>query len=93
MDDQVPKQVVQERFDRLLDAQTQISRERNEEMIGDTVELTIERATSKNDASRATGRTRTNKLVHVPSEGWGPGDTAMARITDASAHYLSGQPT
>ncbi|MEX0875554.1 MAG: tRNA (N6-isopentenyl adenosine(37)-C2)-methylthiotransferase MiaB [Actinomycetota bacterium] len=92
MDEQVPKDVVQERFDRLLATQTQISLERNEDLIGATVELTIERAASKNDATRATGRTRTNKLVHVPSDGLRPGDAATARITEATAHYLSGQP-
>jgi tRNA-2-methylthio-N6-dimethylallyladenosine synthase len=92
MDEQVPKDVVQERFDRLLATQTQISLERNEDLIGGTVELTIERAASKNDATRATGRTRTNKLVHMPSDGLRPGDAATARITGATAHYLSGQP-
>ncbi len=93
MEDQVPKHVVQERFDRLLEAQTQISLERNQALVGSEVELTIERTQSKNDAERSTGRTRTNKLVHVPSNGWAPGDVTVARITEASAHHLSGQPT
>jgi tRNA-2-methylthio-N6-dimethylallyladenosine synthase len=93
MEDQVAKPVVQERFDRLLATQTQISLERNAELVGAEVEITIERTSSKNDAERSTGRTRTNKLVHVPANGWSPGDSASVRVSAASAHHLSGQPT
>jgi tRNA-2-methylthio-N6-dimethylallyladenosine synthase len=90
---ELPKPVVQERFDGLLAAQERISRERNGDMVGRTVELTIERTSSKRDAERATGRTRTNKLVHVDQNGFGLGDRVTALITGAHTHYLSGQPT
>jgi tRNA-2-methylthio-N6-dimethylallyladenosine synthase len=89
MDDQVPKPVLQGRFDRLLAAQTQISLEHNERMVGTEVELTIEKGSNE---GRATGRTRTNKLVHLGSDGR-PGTPASARIVEARSHYLLGQPT
>ena len=83
MDGQIDKPVVQARFDRLLQRQTQISRECNESLVGSTVELTLERP--------GTGRTRTNKLVHLESAAR-PGDVLSARIDDARAHYLVGSP-
>ena len=93
MDDQIPKAIVQTRYDRLLATQTQISHERNRELVGTDVELTIERTSSKTDDSKATGRTRTNKLVHVDVVGVAPGDAITVRVTDARAHYLLGQPS
>ncbi len=90
MDDQVPKDVVQARYDRLLVTQTQISLERNRDMIGSRIEVTIEHSSSKRDAGKATGRTRTNKLVHVPASGLRPGDITYVCVVDATAHYLIG---
>jgi tRNA-2-methylthio-N6-dimethylallyladenosine synthase len=54
------------------------------------VELTIERTGSKRDEGRATGRTRTNKLVHVAAAELRPGDVVHARVTEARSHYLVG---
>jgi tRNA-2-methylthio-N6-dimethylallyladenosine synthase len=93
MDDQVPKAVVQERFDRLVGTQERISAERNEALVGETVELTIERTGSKRNDGRSTGRTRTNKLVHVDSGELRPGDVIRAHVTEARAHYLVGRLT
>jgi tRNA-2-methylthio-N6-dimethylallyladenosine synthase len=90
MEDQVPKAVVQERFDRLFAAQDRISHERNVELIGSSVEVTIERVSSKRDAAKSTGRTRTNKLVHLTASDAGPGDVRDVTIADATAHYLVG---
>ena len=91
MDDQVDKHVVQERFERLLKTQEHISRERNETLVGSTVELTIERTSSKKDEAKITGRTRTNKLVHLAPGELSVGDVVTARITDARAHHLVGR--
>jgi tRNA-2-methylthio-N6-dimethylallyladenosine synthase len=92
MEDQVPKADVQRRFDRLVAAQERISYERNNELVGRSVEITIERIASKQDERRATGRTRTNKLVHVPADGRSLGDLTFARITEARSHYVVGVP-
>ncbi|HEX2179807.1 MAG TPA: tRNA (N6-isopentenyl adenosine(37)-C2)-methylthiotransferase MiaB [Actinomycetota bacterium] len=63
MEDQVPSEVVAERFDRLAQAQQRISWERNQEHLGEILEVMVE-GPSKKDPSKLTGRTRTNKLVH-----------------------------
>ena len=86
-EEQVPKVVVQERFDRLLALQERISMERNRAVLGQTVELLIE-AGGRDD--RAQGRTRTNKIVHFGSDAE-PGTFLEARITAAHAHHLTGE--
>ncbi len=90
MSDQVSKECVQERFDRLVAAQSAISLERNQEEVGKTVEVTIERSASKRDQRRVTGRTRTNKVVHLDAVGLEPGDLVDAVVTEARSHYLLG---
>src|SRR6266540_2188353 len=69
MPDQVPAEVVGERFQRLVALQERIALERNRALIGTEVELLVERASSKRDATRMSGRTRTNKLCHFPAPG------------------------
>ena len=68
----LPKEVVQERFDRLVDLQRRISLERNRDDRGTTEEVLVEGA-SKKDPAKLTGRTRTNKLVHFDGDGSAPG--------------------
>ena len=82
---------MQERFERLLKTQEHISRQRNDALVGSTVELTIERTSSKKDEAKITGRTRTNKLVHLAPGELSVGDVVTARITDARAHHLVGR--
>ncbi len=84
---QVPKEVVQERFDRLLALQERVSTERNQAMIGRTVELLIE---AGGRGGRAQGRTRTNKIVHFEGDAE-PGRFLRARVTAAQAHHLTGE--
>jgi tRNA-2-methylthio-N6-dimethylallyladenosine synthase len=88
--DQVPKEVVQDRFDRLVELQRNLSLESNRRMIGRTEEVIIE-GTSKKDAARMTGRTRTNKLVHFVTEGLAEGSFASVMVTGAGAHHLEGE--
>ncbi len=92
MSDQIAKPVVQARFDRLVEAQERISLEHNRTLVGSAVELTIESTTSKRNPGRCSGRTRTNKVVHIASEDVRPGDVVLARVTEARTHYLVGVP-
>jgi tRNA-2-methylthio-N6-dimethylallyladenosine synthase len=85
-DDQVPKGVVQERFERLVAIQERISLARNQELVGRTEEILVEGAGRKGNLK---GRTRTNKLVHVPGD-LSPGTFAEATITAAHPHHLTG---
>jgi tRNA-2-methylthio-N6-dimethylallyladenosine synthase len=85
-DEQVPKEVVQERFDRLVSLQESMSLEKNGEMVGRSVELLIEGEGRKGNLS---GRTGSNKLVHVEGD-LAPGTFATAIVTEAHPHHLSG---
>jgi tRNA-2-methylthio-N6-dimethylallyladenosine synthase len=87
MPDQLPKDVVQERFDRLVGLQEGISLARNRAQIGRTVEVLVEGNGKRGGSTQA--RTRTNRIVHLP-EPIVAGRFVHARITDAAAHHLSG---
>jgi tRNA-2-methylthio-N6-dimethylallyladenosine synthase len=88
-DEQLPKEVVQERYDRLTELQERIALERNREMIGTTQEVLVE-GSSKKDPSRLTGRTRNNKLVHFTTDGAAEGSFRTLAITGAHSHFLEG---
>jgi tRNA-2-methylthio-N6-dimethylallyladenosine synthase len=87
----LPKAVVQERFDRLVDLQQTISHERNRMTIGRTEEILVE-GPSKKDPAKLTGRTRTNKLVHFDNDSSAAGTLRSVRITGAHPHFLEGSP-
>ena len=91
-EDQIPKAVVQERFDRLLAATQRASLECNRRQIGEVVEVLVE-GPSKKVPGRTSGRTRTNKLVHVPDPGatLREGTFVHARIVSAAPHHLEGE--
>jgi tRNA-2-methylthio-N6-dimethylallyladenosine synthase len=88
MDAQVPKAVVQERFDRLVALQESISLERMGEQVGTTVEVLVEGTGRK---GRAQGRTRTNRVVHLDGD-LAPGTFVDARVVAAHPHHLDGEP-
>jgi tRNA-2-methylthio-N6-dimethylallyladenosine synthase len=86
--DQIPKEVVQERFDRLVALQERISLGRNEEVVGQRVEVLVEGDGRK---GRIQGRTRTNKLLHFDGP-YAPGDFVDVLVTGAHPHHLDGEP-
>ena len=87
MPEQLPKEVVQERFDRLLALQTPITAAGNRALVGRTVEVLVEGSGKRHGSTQA--RTRTNRIVHLP-EPLAPGTFVDARITEAGAHHLFG---
>ena len=87
-DDQVPKAVVQERFDRLLSVQTQISEEASRAQVGSVVEVLVEGGDRKGNSTQS--RARTNRIVHLP-EALAPGTFAWAEVVDSAAHHLRGR--
>jgi tRNA-2-methylthio-N6-dimethylallyladenosine synthase len=82
--DQMSKPVVQERFDRLVAVQDRISLQKNEALVGERAEILIEGEGRKGNLK---GRTRTNKLVHVPGD-LEAGTFADVEITAAHPHFL-----
>jgi tRNA-2-methylthio-N6-dimethylallyladenosine synthase len=86
-DDQVPKPVVQERFDRLVALQERISGEKAAALLGSTVEVLVEGGDRAGRSTQA--RTRTNRIVHVP-DALEPGTFVSARIVATAPHHLTG---
>src|SRR6202044_1349110 len=70
MPDQVPRAVVQERYDRLVALVEQVATEENAKQDGAVVEILVAEGEGRKDAAthRMSGRARDNRLVHfVPS--------------------------
>lgn len=88
MPDQVPKGVVQDRFERLVALQEAISLEIMRDHVGRSVEVLVEGTGRKGGTQ---GRTRTNKVVHLP-DALEPGTFVEARIVSAHPHHLVGEP-
>ena len=96
MPDQVPKRVVQERYERLVDLVGEISWQENLAQVGRTVEVMFADGEGRKDAatSRMSGRARDNRLVHVtvpddPALRPRPGDLADTEISYAAPHHLN----
>jgi tRNA-2-methylthio-N6-dimethylallyladenosine synthase len=89
-DGHLPMEVIQARFERLCRAQEAISLRRNEGLVGRPEDVLVE-GPSKKDPTRLSGRTRTNRLVHFPSDGAEEGSFRTVRITKASPHHLEGE--
>ncbi len=91
--DQVPKAVVQERYERLLEVVNRIALEENQSQIGRTVEVLVANDGRKDDrTNRISGRARDFRLVHfeVPQghELPRPGDLVTCTITEAAPYHL-----
>jgi tRNA-2-methylthio-N6-dimethylallyladenosine synthase len=89
-EDFVPNDVIQERFNRLVETQNRISGERNAEIVGRTVEVLSE-GPSKKDPDVATTRTRTGKVVHVAGR-YPSGLFFDVHLEAAAMHHLVGIP-
>ena len=87
-DEQVPKPVVQERFDRLMALQEAVSLRLAQVQLGRSVEVLVEGAGKRGVASQ--GRTRTNRIVHLGGQ-HDPGTFLEIRIIEATAHHLRGE--
>ena len=94
MPGQIPKAVVQERYERLLALQEDISWAENRNLEGRTVEVLVAHGEGRKDAAtaRLSGRARDNRLVHlaVPegAEVPRPGDVVDVAVTRAAPHHL-----
>ena len=103
MEQQVPKHIVQERFERLVALQDSIQAEENAKLIGTDVELLVqaEGGRKAGETHRLTGRPRAGRLVHfapVLGDAAGtrtditadirPGDVVHTTVTDAGSFFL-----
>jgi tRNA-2-methylthio-N6-dimethylallyladenosine synthase len=91
MDGQLPKAVVQERYERLIAVQDDISWAENRAQVGRTVELLVAAGEGSKDArtGRLSGRARDGRLVHfTAADGVRPGDVVETVVTQAAPHHL-----
>ncbi|WP_410632569.1 tRNA (N6-isopentenyl adenosine(37)-C2)-methylthiotransferase MiaB [Amycolatopsis sp. cmx-4-83] len=96
MPDQLPKAVVQERYERLVELQNAISWEENKKIVGRRVELLVAAGEGRKDAEthRMSGRARDGRLVHFTPAGdhvdraVRPGDVVEAVVTYGAPHHL-----
>ena len=95
MPDDTPREVIQERFDRLVDAVQEGAWKANQADAGSIVPVLVEGA-SKRDARMLSGRSPKNQTVHFPLpdgesvSAW-TGKTVDVHVTEAKTWYLAGE--
>jgi tRNA-2-methylthio-N6-dimethylallyladenosine synthase len=91
MDDPVPHEEKVEWLKELATRQKDISRERNQPLVGETVEVLVD-GPSEGDPTKLSGRTRTNKLVIFGPQGAAEeGDLVHVRTTQAKLWGFEGE--
>ncbi len=94
LDDQVPPEIVADRYRRLIDLQERISLEENQAQIGRRVQVLVAAGEGRKDTAtaRLSGRARDGRLVHFApgalAEAIRPGDIVSTVVTAAAPHHL-----
>jgi len=89
MEDQIPPEVKNERFARLLEVQNEISHEKNAALVGKTVRVLCD-GVSKNDSGMLEGRTEQDKIVIFEGDAALEGTFVELEITRADTFNLYG---
>lgn len=89
MENQVPEEVVKERFDRLLKEIQQISSEITDSRVGQTVPVLFEERNLQ-DSKLMTGRLSNNAVVHCPGEESLVGQIKQVRLRESRGFYYMG---
>ena len=85
----LPKQIVQQRYERLALLQDGMTYAGMQAQVGRVVEVLVAAPGKKDGPGRLTGRARDNRLVHlVAAPGVRPGDVVTTVVTGAGPHYL-----
>ena len=96
MENQVPAEIVQDRYDRLVALGNDVAWEENKKLIGQRVELLVAEGEGKKDdlTARMSGRARDSRLVHFGVTGDvvangrpRPGDIVEVELTYAAPHH------
>ena len=90
MEDQVPEDVVKERFAKLLKVVQTISAERTNEKLGMTEPVLIEQV-NEQDESLVTGRLSNNAVVHLPGDASMIGSIVPVLLKESKGFYYMGQ--
>jgi tRNA-2-methylthio-N6-dimethylallyladenosine synthase len=93
MPGQVPKDVVQDRYDRLVATLEEVTWAENRTLVGQTVEVLVAVGEGRKDGAtgRMSGRARDGRLVHFTAgdREVRPGDVVHATVTYAAPHHLN----
>ncbi|MCI0707822.1 MAG: tRNA (N6-isopentenyl adenosine(37)-C2)-methylthiotransferase MiaB [Ignavibacteriae bacterium] len=89
MDDDVPDALKTTRLNEIIEVQREISWKKNQQEIGQTVEVLIEGPSKKSDEDFC-GRTDTNKMVIFPKGGLKAGEYCTIKIARANSATLFG---
>ena len=88
----VPKDAIKARFQRLLTLQRQNHIDRLRPFVGRTVEVLVD-GVSRKDRSASCGRSPQNIIVNLPHDTCEIGELLLAKITKAGIHSLVGKVT
>ncbi|HIW32978.1 MAG TPA: tRNA (N6-isopentenyl adenosine(37)-C2)-methylthiotransferase MiaB [Candidatus Paenibacillus intestinavium] len=91
MEDNVPMEEKKRRLYKLNELLGLISLERHEQLLGQQIEVLIE-GVSKNNENVLSGRTRSNKLVHIEGPKTWIGSLIEAKVTVAQTYYIKAEP-
>ena len=89
MEQQIPQDVVKERFDRLLKTVQEISAQKTEKGVGSVQEVLVEEQNAQ-DASLVTGRTSQNYVVHFKGDASMIGTLVSVRLDESKGFYYLG---
>ena len=90
MENQVPEDVIKERFNRLLTLVNEISNAQIKRF-ADQVKPVLVEEVNHHDASLVTGRTEENVTVHFPGTADMVGTTVDVKLTDCKGFYFMGE--
>lgn len=90
MEGQIGKEVQHRRFERLIEEQTRISKKINDTYLN-TVQRVLIEGPSRNDPTKMSGRTDSNKVVHLAGTQDMIGRFVPVRITEVKTWYLVGE--
>ena len=90
MENQVPEEVVKERFDRLLHEVQGISSEITKSIEGETVPVLVEEINTQNE-ELLTGRLSNNAVVHFPGDASLIGEILPVKLVESKGFYYMGE--
>ena len=90
MEDQIPENVVKERFDRLLALVQETGKERSQRFLGRTMDILVEHI-NEQDPELVTGRTTGNLVVHFPGSSALIGRTVPVKMKECMGFYYIGE--
>ena len=89
MEDQIPENIVKDRFDRLLDLVQRIGREQTSRFEGQTMDVLVE-SVNRQDPSLVSGRLDNNTVVHFPGDASLIGQIIPVRLDSCKGFYYLG---